>query len=251
VVIAPMDGVVTSLQKEQGEVVIGAQSFQPTTILTVGDLSTMEVEVLVDETDIDAVALGQAAEVRVDALENQKLRGQVTEIGSSAVPRGQSGAGIPSATSSSSNQAKDFKVVVTLLDPPKSLRPGLNATADIVTAEKKAVLAIPIQAVVVRQIDKAGKVIEPGSVQAADKEPEAASAATPARSRGLEKEGVFVVTGGQAIFTPIQTGIMGDTEIEVVSGLSEGSELVSGTYRTLRTLKHEARIKIEERKDRS
>jgi HlyD family secretion protein len=252
VVIAPMDGVVTSLQKEQGEVVIGAQSFQPTTILTVGDLSTMEVEVLVDETDIDAVALGQAAEVRVDALENQKLRGQVTEIGSSAVPRGQSGAGIPSATSSSSNQAKDFKVVVTLLDPPKSLRPGLNATADIVTAEKKAVLAIPIQAVVVRQLDKSGKVVEPGSVQAADGEPASTAAATPSR-RGEEKEGVFLVKDGVATFTPIATGIMGDTEIEVLSGLSEGSEVVSGTYRTLRTLKDEARIKLEtkDKKDRS
>jgi HlyD family secretion protein len=252
-VLSPMDGVVTSLQKEQGESVIGAQSFSPTTILTVGDLSTMEVEVLVDETDIDAIELQQTAEIRVDALEGRKLKGQVTEIGSSALPRGGSGGNPTAAATNTGNQAKDFKIVVTLVDPPKTLRPGLNATAEIQTAEKKSALSIPIQAVVVREVDAQGKVIDPGAVQAADKEPEGEAASSTPRGKGQEKEGVFVVKDGKALFTPIQTGIMGDTDIEVTGGLTEGSEIVSGTYRTLRTLKHDTRIKLDkkDKKDRS
>ncbi|HEU0108022.1 MAG TPA: efflux RND transporter periplasmic adaptor subunit, partial [Vicinamibacteria bacterium] len=155
VVVAPMNGVVTSLQKEQGESVIGAQSFSPTVIMTVGDVSAFEVEIMVDETDIRYVTLGQPSEVRVDALEGVKLKGEVTEIGSSAIPRGASAAST-TTTSSTANQAKDFKVTVTLKEPPPSLRSGLNATAEITTNKKEKVVAIPIQAVVVREVSKEG-----------------------------------------------------------------------------------------------
>jgi HlyD family secretion protein len=247
---SPMDGVVTSLQKEEGEVVIGAQSFQPTIIMTVADLSIMEVEVLVDETDIRNVRLGQEADVRVDAFEGLSVKGEVTEIGSSAIPRGAS-ATTGSTGTNTSNQAKDFKVTVTLEDPPANLRPGLNATADIVTARKANVLAVPIQAVVVREVDKEGKVVDPGAVQAASDGPPADADARP-RGRGDEKEGVFVVGKGQAQFRPVKTGIIGETEIEIVEGLGEGDEIVSGSYRTLRTLKEKARIRVEtKKKDRS
>ncbi|HEY7514315.1 MAG TPA: efflux RND transporter periplasmic adaptor subunit, partial [Vicinamibacteria bacterium] len=123
-VLSPMDGVVTSLPKEEGEVVIGAQSFSPTVLMTVADLSVMECEILVDETDIRNLALGQPAEVRVDALEGVKVRGEVTEIGSSAIPRGTgtTGATTPQTGGNTGNQAKDFKVTITLLEPPPSLR---------------------------------------------------------------------------------------------------------------------------------
>lgn len=242
VVVSPMEGIVTSLQKEQGEVVIGAQSFQPTVIMTVADLSVMEVEVLVDETDIRNLTLGQAASVRVDALEGLKITGEVTEIGSSAIPRGSSGAAMGPTTTA--NQAKDFKVVVTLKDPPPTLRPGLNATAEITTARKTAVLAVPIQAVVVREVGPQGKVVDPGSVQAADTDPNEARA-----KKGEEKEGVFIVRNGVAEFKPVKTGIMGETEIEVLDGLGEGVEVVTGSYRTLRTLKDQAKIKIEQKKE--
>ena len=244
-VVSPMDGVVTNLQKEEGEMVIGAQSFAPSVIMTVADLSVMEVEVLVDETDIRNVALGQAAEVRVDALEGTKLEGEVTEIGSSAIPRGSNQ---PAATTSTTtaNQAKDFKVTVTLKDPPASLRPGLNATADITTAEKKGVLAVPVQAVVVRELTREGEVMEPGGVQAAEGEP---SGGAP-RARGEEKEGVFLVSKGQARFKPVKTGITGETDIEVVDGVAPGDEIVTGSYKTLRTLKDKARIKVEVPKEK-
>jgi HlyD family secretion protein len=240
VVVAPMDGVVTNLQREEGEVVIGAQSFQPTVIMTVGDLSSFEVEVLVDETDIRYIALGQPAEIRVDALEGIKVSGEVTEIGSSAIPRG----GVQ-ATQATANQAKDFKVAVTIKDPSAALRSGLNATAEITTAKKAMVVAIPIQAVVVRGVGKDGKVIDPDALQASEKD----SGAAPAE-KGEEKEGVFVVSGGQVAFRAVKTGIIGETDIEVAEGLKEGDEIVTGAYKTLRTLKDEAKIKPEEKKEK-
>lgn len=244
-VVAPMDGVITSLQKEEGEVVIGAQSFAPTVIMTVADLSVMETEIMVDETDIQHVALGQTAEVRVDALQDTKVKGEVTEIGSSAIPRGTTGA---STVASTANQAKDFKVKVTLKDPPASLRPGLNATADITTGVKKGVVAVPIQAVVVRELDKDGKVVDPSAPAAVGAGPGPAAGATPARSKHEEKDGVFVVVDGVAKFRPVKTGLIGETEIEILDGLKEGDVLVTGSYRTLRTLKDEARVKVDEPK---
>jgi HlyD family secretion protein len=246
IVESPMDGVITSLQKEEGEVVIGAQSFQPTVIMTVADLSAMEVEVLVDETDIRNLTLGQEAMVRVDALQDLKIKGQVTEIGSSAIARGTGTATITSTTTA--NQAKDFKVVVRLQDPPANLRPGLNATAEITTARKTAVLAVPIQAVVVREVNPQGKVIDPSAVQASDDDP---TRDVKQPKKGEEKEGVFIVKNGVAEFHPIKTGIMGETELEVTDGLSEGIEIVSGSYRTLRTLKDQAQIKVDTKKERS
>jgi len=242
VVVAPMNGVVTSLQKEQGESVIGAQSFSPTVIMTVGDVSAFEVEILVDETDIRYVTLGQPAEVRVDALEGVKLKGEVTEIGSSAIPRGSSAAST-TMTSSTANQAKDFKVTVTLKEPPPSLRSGLNATAEITTNKKEKVLAIPIQAVVVREVSKEGKVVDPAALQASEGDPSGVP-----RAKGEEKEGVFVVNNGQVSFRPVKTGIIGETEIEITDGLKEGDEIVTGSYKTLRTLKDEAKIKLDVKK---
>ncbi|HET7293848.1 MAG TPA: efflux RND transporter periplasmic adaptor subunit [Vicinamibacteria bacterium] len=247
-VISPMDGVVTSLAKEEGEVVIGAQSFQPTVIMTVGDLSVMEAEVLVDETDIRNVALGQEAKVRVDALDRLEIAGEVTEIGSSAIPRSATSTGTTASTSANTgNQAKDFKVTVTLKDPPPTLRPGLNATADIVTARKPGVLAVPIQAVVVRQVDKSGKVVDPASF--GQEQGEAGSGdALPSKRDVTEREGVFVVATGEAVFRTVKTGILGDTDLEVVEGLKEGEEIVTGSYKTLRTLKDKAKVKLEKEK---
>lgn len=241
IVLAPMDGVVTSLQKEEGETVIGAQSFSPTVICVVADLSVMEVEILVDETDIRNLALGQSAEVRVDALDDMIIKGDVTEIGSSAIPRGAAAAAGPNVNNS--NQAKDFKVTVTLKDPPPTLRPGLNATADVITARREGVTAAPIQAVVVRQVDKDGKVVDPSIGQSNPGD----QTNTPNRTAKLEeKEGVFVVLAGKAVFRTVKTGIVGDADIEIMDGVKEGEEIVVGSYRTLRTLRNEALLKIED-----
>ena len=243
VIVAPMAGTVTSLQKEEGEVVIGAQSFQPTIIMVVADLAVMEAEILVDETDIDSLALGQPADVRVDAFEKEILKGKVTEIGSQAIVRGGStaaaaGGGQPST------QAKDFKVTITLEQPPAGLRPGLNATADVTTAVREHVLTIPLQAVVMRAVDEKGEPIDPSTGSPGDGGPKVQGAT---RRHADEKEGVFVIENGEALFRPVKTGIVGETEIEVTDGLSEGQEIVTGSYKTLRTLKHHAKIKLENR----
>ncbi len=247
-VFSPMDGVVTSLPKEEGEVVIGAQSFAPTVLMTVADLSVMECEILVDETDIRNLSLGQTAEVRVDALEGVKVRGEVTEIGSSAIPRGTTG--VAPTGGNTGNQAKDFKVTITLVDPPANLRPGLNATADITTATRKQVSAVPIQAVVVREVDAQGKVVDPDAAPspAADGN---TVLTVGSRRQGEEKDGVFVVAQGKSAFRPVKTGILGDTDVEVLEGLKDGEEIVTGTYKALRTLKDGARLKIENKKKAS
>jgi len=238
-VIAPMAGVITNLAKEEGEMVIGAQSFQPTVIMTVADLSVMECEIMVDETDIRAVQLGQVGRIEVDAFRDLEITGTVTEIGSSAIPRGAGTAGAVSS-GGTSNQAKDFKVVITLTDPPEVLRPGLNATADITTGEVKGALALPIQAIVVRPVDEDGKVIDPEEGEEEE--------ATIARATAEEVEGVFVVNEKQAHFRRVETGLVGETHLEISEGLDEGDVVVTGSYKTLRTLKDEAQVKTEEPK---
>jgi HlyD family secretion protein len=230
--------------------VIGAQSFNPTVILTVADLSVMECEILVDETDIRNLALGQSAEVRVDALEGVRVKGEVTEIGSSAIPRGTGTAAQPAQTGANTgNQAKDFRVTITLVDPPASLRPGLNATADITTATRQNVLAVPIQGVVVRELDKEGKVVDPDAVPSPSSDGN--TVLTVGREKGEEKEGVFAVVQEKSAFRPVKTGIMGDTDVEVLEGVTEGEEIVTGSYKALRTLKDAARLKIENKKKAS
>ena len=247
-VIAPMDGVVTNLPKEAGEMVIGAMSFSPTVIMTVADLSVMECEVMVDETDFRNLKLGQEAKIKVDALEGLELKGDVTEIGSSALVRG-SGSQAATQTAlgaNTGNQPKDFKVTITIKDPPPNLRPGLNATADITTEKREKVVAVPVQAVVVREVNKEGKVVDPDAVASggAEREGNTVAQTDPGEGR-VEKDGVFVVSGDKAVFKPVKTGIMGETDIEITEGITEGQEIVTGSYRTLRNLKDEARIKVE------
>jgi HlyD family secretion protein len=246
-VISPMDGVVTNLPKEAGEMVIGAMSFSPTVIMTVADLSIMECEVMVDETDFRNLKLGQEAKIKVDALEGLELKGAVTEIGSSALVRG-SGSQAASQTAlgaNTGNQPKDFKVTITIKDPPPNLRPGLNATADITTEKRAKVIAVPVQAVVVREVNKEGKVVDPDAMASAGAEREGNTVAQAAREKGVEKDGVFLVSGDKAVFKPVKTGIMGESDIEITEGITEGQEIVTGSYRVLRNLKDEARIKVE------
>jgi HlyD family secretion protein len=251
-VYSPMDGVVTNLPKEAGEMVIGAVSFSPTVIMTVADLSVMECEVMVDETDFRNLKLGQEATIKVEALEGLEMKGEVTEIGASALVRG-SGSQATQQTQASANtgnQPKDFKVTITIKDPPQNLRPGLNATADITTATRKDVLAVPVQAVVVREVNKEGKVVDPDAM-AGGAAREGDTVVQMAREKGEEKDGVFVVEGEKALFKPVKTGIMGESDIEITEGVGEGQMIVTGSYKTLRNLKDDARIKLEQKGKKS
>jgi len=215
---SPIDGIITSLRIEEGEIaLVGTMNNPGTVLMTIADLSVMEVEVEVDETDVIGVKIGQLSEVKVDAFPDQTINGKVTEIGSSALQK-----------TIASEESKDFKVIITLENPPEDLKPGLSASADIITADKKDVLAIPISALVLREkedVDKNKKKNE---------EPE---------------EGVYIVENSRVKFYPVKKGIMGEMMIEIVSGLEEGQEVVVGPYSALRQLKDGLLIKPEEKEE--
>jgi HlyD family secretion protein len=214
----------------------------------------MECEVMVDETDFRNLKLGQEAKIKVDALEGLEMKGEVTEIGASALVRGSGSQSAAQTTlgANTGNQPKDFRVTITIKDPPPNLRPGLNATADITTATREKVVSVPVQAVVVREVDKEGKVVDPDAAPAGgEPERQGNTVAQATRQKGEEKDGVFVVEGDKAVFKPVKTGIMGETDIEITEGLADGQEIVTGSYRTLRNLKDQARIKVESKGKKS
>ena len=239
---SPINGIVSYLPERIGDYVVpGIQNSNGSFLMTLSDMSIVTAEVKVDETDIVSVKKDQEADVTIDAVPGKIFKGKVTEIGSQAVLRT---SGLATTQSTTSNQeAKDFKVVVTIADPPENLRPGLSTTAKIKTAEKKNVLAIPIQALAVRtrkDIEEAKKNATGSGVTLAAPPP-----AAPGDPKKDEIQGVFVVNGKKAIFRPVETGITGVTDIEVTKGLQQGDELVIGSYKALRTLKPEARVKVD------
>jgi HlyD family secretion protein len=241
--ISPISGIVSYLPVRLGEYVVpGIQNSQGSFLMTLSDMSVVTSEVKVDETDIVNVKIGQDADVTIDAVPGKLFKGKVTEIGSQAVLRS---SGLATTQTTTSNQeAKDFKVVVTLDNPPENLRPGLSTTAKIKTAERKGVIGIPIQALAVRSrkdLEEAAK--------SAKKDGSVTLAAPPAPASGDPKkdevQGVFVVNGKKAVFRPVETGISGVTDIEITSGLKESDEIVVGSYKALRTLKPEASVKVD------
>src|SRR5438309_11629164 len=240
---APFDGVITNLPVREGEtVVIGIQNSPGSTLMTIADMSVITAEVKVDETDIVNVKLGQPAEVSIDAIPRKTFRGVVTEIGDNAIVRSTGLA--TSQQTSASQEAKDFKVVVTLQDPPENLRPGLSATAKITTATRSQALTIPIQALTIRRQADLESKTENGAVQAAGPQ----NAASKQKDKNKDKEeiqGVFVIRNGKAEYVPIDTGITGTTEIEILKGLREGDEIVTGSYKVLRTMRPGASVKVD------
>jgi len=241
--VSPINGIVSYLPVRMGEYVVpGIQNATGSFLMTLSDMSVVTSEVKVDETDIVNVRVGQDADVTIDAVPGKIFKGKVTEIGSQAVLRS---SGLATTQSTTSNQeAKDFKVVVTLESPPENLRPGLSTTAKIKTAERKGVIGIPIQALAVRSrkdLEEAVKnAKKEGSVTLAAPPP-----AAPGDPKKDEVQGVFVVNGKKAVFRPVDTGISGVTEIEITNGLHAGDEIVIGSYKALRTLKPEASVKVD------
>ena len=224
VIRSPLTGVITQLNVEVGErAVPGTLNNPAATIMVIADLSIIEAELEVNETDIVAVELNQSAVVNVDALPDEPLEGIVTEIGNSAIQK------------QSSQEAKEFKVAIRLAHPPSALRPGLSCTADITTATRENVLTIPIQALVIREfaVDSKGNPIKEEVESNGDPE-----------SR-KEFEGVFVVRERRVEFTPVKTGISSDTRLQILSGVEEGSEIVTGSYKALRELEDGDFVKLQ------
>jgi HlyD family secretion protein len=238
---APIDGIISYIAVRVGEnVVPGIQGTAGSSILTISDMSVVTTEVKVDETDITSIRNGQSAEVAIDAIPGTVFKGHVSEVGELAILRTSGQASMTEETANT-QEARDFKVVITLDNPPESLRPGLSATAKIQTAQKQNVLSIPIQALAERtqkELDEA-KNGTSGNVTLA-----ASTAEGPASAK-TDIQGVFVVRGGKAQFVPVQTGISGVTDIEIANGIHEGDVIVTGSYKALRTLKPGASVKVD------
>ena len=233
--VAPIDGLVTYLPVRVGETVVpGVQNSAASTIMTIADMSIVTAEVKIDETDIVNIKLDQPAEITIDAIPNKVFIGHVIEIGNTAILRS---TGLAASTSSTSSQeAKDFKVVVAMDNPPDEIRPGLSCSTKITTATRKNVTAIPIQALTSRT---------KGDLIAEKDKPINPDPAT-VKANKEESQGVFVVAGGtKAEFRKVETGITGATEIEVTSGLNPGDVIVTGSYQTIRTIRNAAVVKID------
>jgi HlyD family secretion protein len=216
---SPIDGIVTAKRVEEGEVaVIGIQNSPGTVLLTISDMATVETELEVDETSIPSVKLGQQARVRIDAYPNRTFQGEVTEVGGSPIL----------ASMGAANTAIRFLVKVQIKDPPPDIKPGLSVQADILTGFRAQALVVPMQALVVRDRER-----KPGDVKS---------------GAPRDEEGVFLLEGGKARFQPIQTGLLGELSLEVVSGLKGGETLIVGPFKSLRTLKPGDPVKVEEPK---
>ncbi|MEA2414910.1 MAG: HlyD family secretion protein [Thermoanaerobaculia bacterium] len=216
---APMAGVVTALPVEEGEVaVIGTMNNAGTVLMTIADMSVVEAVMEVDETDVPSVKVGQRATVTIDAYPNKTFPGLVTEVASSPIKR--------NGISTSTTEAVNFEVKIQIENPPAGVRPGFSASADIITGTRPKALAIPIQALVVRE--------KPRS--------------TPGKP--LDEEGVFAIQNGAVKFHPVKTGLSGDSNIEIVSGATEGEQIVTGPFRALREIKDGTKVKEQkEEKD--
>ncbi len=242
--MAPLDGIVTNLPVRVGETVVpGIQNSPSSLIMTIADMSLITAEVRVDETDIVNVKLQQAAEVTVDAILNKSLKGHVIEIGNTALLRS---SGLAASQSNiSSQEAKDFKVVIALDNPPDEIRPGLSCTAKITTATRQRALTVPIQSLTIRTAaDLEPKKKTSGGVQAADK-----SYAPPPSGKDKKKEeiqGVFAIASDKkAAFRKVATGITGASDIEVLDGVQENEEIITGSYKVLRTIRPETAVKVD------
>lgn len=244
-VVTTSDGIVTTLPVQIGETVVpGIQNSAASSIMTVADMSLVTAEVHVDETDIVNLQIGQKADVTVDAIPNRTFTGHVTQIGNEAILR--STGQVASASATSSTEAKDFKVVVTLDNPPPEVRPGLSCTAKIVTATRHDVLSIPIQALTVRQKGE----LDDAAAAAKKKQKDSGQAPlnlVTEKQRREEVTGVFVIVNQKAEFRKVETGITGATDVEILNGVQPGEQIVVGSYQAIRTMRPGSRVKVDNR----
>jgi HlyD family secretion protein len=243
---SPIDGIVTRRNIQEGETaVIGTMNNPGTVLLTLADMSVIQAEVEVDETNIPRVQLGQAAKISIDALPDRTFKGHVTEIGNSPIQ--------PANTATNTTQATNFKVVVVIDEPIPEVRPGFTCTADVTTATRQHVTSVPIPAVAVRELvyDANGQIVkEPTDKRrrrgaASSVEPVAAAAELKPGQTRKETEGVYVVRASRVEFVPIKIGISGDKFFEVLEGLKPGDEVVTGPYNSVRSLTDGDTVKIE------
>jgi len=238
VIRAEIPGIIVRLAVEEGENVLAGDLYnRGSAVVTIADLGRMEAHILVDETEVVHVRPGQSAKVEVDAFPDVEIPGKVVEVGNSAYDAGPLG----------SQEAKDFRVKILLEDPPESLRPGLSARAEIVTDRRESALSVPIEALVLRDPDEQARARERKDRRRSSRAP-AADAAEPDDGRDREKEGVFLVQDGVAVFAPVETGIAGARHFEVTGGLEEGAVVIRGPFDALRHLTSGDRVRLRKAK---
>ncbi|MCZ6746103.1 MAG: efflux RND transporter periplasmic adaptor subunit, partial [Acidobacteria bacterium] len=253
-IVSPMDGVVIRKNAEVGEVAVsGTINNQGSLLMTIADVTVMQTEIDVDETDVIHLELGQEVEVSLDAFPSRKFRGEVTRIGNSA---------IQVSSAPGQRQSADYKVEVTLRETDPKIRPGLSATARITTATREQVISVPIQALVVRDpaenkndedddVATGSGVAMAASTSSEEDEDTRAEESTDENTdeaEDKEVEGVFVMRDGKAVFVPVETGIAGEKYFEVLDGLQEGDQVITGNFAALRKLKHDDPVKLDKKK---
>lgn len=231
-ITAPMDGIITELNAEVGEIVmIGTMNNPGTVIMTISDLSEIEAEVEVDETDVANLKLGQEAKISIDAYPDTTFKGEVTEIGNTGQISGYG----------TQEQVTNFLVKVLLLDEVKGIKPGMSASVDITTDSRKGVLNVPIAAVVLRAEKEDTLKTKKGEKSSSNPD---SLKATDEKKKKKEMEGVFIVEKNRAKFEPVKTGISDQQNIEIVSGIKENDQIITGSYKILRNLKDGDKVKI-------
>jgi HlyD family secretion protein len=244
IIESPMDGIVVRRNIEEGETaVVGTMNNAGSNLLTIADMSVLEAEVEVDETDIPFVALGQEAKITVDAIEDRTFRGRVTEIGNSPIQT--------NAQQGGQRQATTFKVVITLDEEVPNVRPGFTCTAEITTSKKQNVISVPIQALTVRELlfDPQGKIVREEQTDRRRRrsaETRQAADEVPPGHKREETEGVFVVRDNTAVFTPVKIGIAGEQYFEVIEGLKTGDRVITGPFANVRELTDGQQIRIQQ-----
>ncbi len=226
-VLAPLDGIVTALPIKEGEVtVIGTMNNAGTQLMTISDMSSVEAVMMVDETSVPQVKVGQKAALTIDAYPNTKFEGTVMEVGSSPISKNDPDL----LTLTANSEAINFKVKIRIENPPDTIRPGFSVTAEVVTGRREGATAIPLQALVVRDVHEKGKTPTPGS-------------------RPQTEEGVYVIKDGKLVFEKVETGIAGELMIEAKKGPAVGAEIVTGPFKVLRQVKEGDKVIIEKEGD--
>jgi HlyD family secretion protein len=244
IISSPMDGIVVRRNIEEGETaVVGTMNNAGSQLLTIADMSQLEAEVEVDETDIPTVTLGQQARVTIDAVPDRVFKGHITEIGNSPIQGANSGTG---------RQATNFKVVITLDEQVPDVRPGFTCTAENITATRKEVVSVPIQSLTVREMlyDAKGNMVRDTTTRrrrsANIETPVEASNEPPPGHTRKETEGVFTIQDGRAVFTPVKVGVAGERYFEVLSGVKAGDQVITGPFASVRGLADGEQVKIDQ-----
>jgi len=252
IITAPMDGLVTRRSIEEGETaVLGTMNNAGSVLLTIADMSVIEAEVEVDETEIPTVAVGQEARVTIDAVPNRTFRGKVTEIGNSPIQT------TNAQQNTGQRQATTFKVVITLEEEVPNIRPGFTCTAEITTAKREDVVSVPIQALTVREMlyDDKGEMVRETPTRrrrgANIETPLSASNEPPPGHTRKETEGVFAIRDGKAVYLPVKVGIAGEQYFEVLEGLTAGDQVITGPFSSVRELADGQDVGVQQNRRRT